>query len=168
MAFEWSDECEEAFFQLKQYLASIYLLSKTVSGEVLYLYQAISPTAINAALIREEEGVQKQVYFVSKALHGAEERYPQIEKLAFILIMALRKLQPYFQAYIILVLTEYPLKMVIQKLDLSIRLANWAIELGQFDLEFVSRTTIKGQVLAYFLAEVTNMPETAVVETERK
>jgi hypothetical protein len=75
-AFKWSDECEEAFFQLKKYLTSSPLLSRTVPGEVLYLYLAVSPTAISATLIREDEGVQKLVYFVSKALHGAKERYP--------------------------------------------------------------------------------------------
>jgi hypothetical protein len=61
------------------------------------------------------------VYFVNKALHGAEERYPQIEKLAFALVMASRKLRPYFQAHTIWVLMEYPLRKVIQKLDLSER-----------------------------------------------
>jgi hypothetical protein len=144
-AFEWSEDCEEAFFQLKKYLMSSQLLSRTIPGEVLYLYLAVSPTAINAALIREEEGVQKPVYFVNKALHGTEERYPQIEKLAFALIVASRKLRPYFQAHTIRVLTEYPLRKVMQKLDLLGRLANWAIELGQFDLEFIPRNAIKGQ-----------------------
>jgi hypothetical protein len=68
--------------------------------------------------------VQKPLYFVSKALHGAEERYPQIEKLAFALVMALRKLRPYFQAHTIRILIEYPLRKVIQKLDLLGRLSN--------------------------------------------
>jgi hypothetical protein len=80
-------------------------------------------------------------------------------QLAFALIVASRKLRPYFQAHTIRVLTEYPLRKVMQKLDLSGRLANWAIELGQFDLEFVPRNAIKGQVLADFLAELTNLPE---------
>ncbi|XP_059441920.1 uncharacterized protein LOC132174250 [Corylus avellana] len=71
---------------------------------------AVSPTTISAALIREEDGVQKPVYFISRALRGAEERYPQMEKLAFALIIASRKLRLYFQAHTIRVLTEYPLK----------------------------------------------------------
>jgi hypothetical protein len=112
-AFEWSDECEEAFTQLKKYLTSTPLLSRTVPGEVLHLYLAVSPTVISAALIQEDEGIQKPVYFVSKSLHGAEERYPQIEKLAFALVMASRKLRPYFQAHTIQVLTEYPLRKVM-------------------------------------------------------
>jgi hypothetical protein len=76
-------------------------LSRTVPGEVLYLYLAVSPTAINAALIQEDNEVQKVVYFVRKALHRAKERYPQIEKLVFALVMASRKLWPYFQAHTI-------------------------------------------------------------------
>jgi hypothetical protein len=76
-AFEWTSECEGAFSQLKTYLTSPPLLSRALPGEVLYLYLAVSPTAVSAALVREEDGVQKPVYFVSKALHGAEERYPR-------------------------------------------------------------------------------------------
>jgi hypothetical protein len=104
----------------------------------------------------------------AKALHGAKERYPQIKKLAFALIIALRKLRPYFQAHTIRVLTEYPLRKVMQKLDLSGRLENWAIELGQFDLEFVLRNAIKGQALADFLAKLTNLPKTEEPKTEQK
>ena len=56
----------------------------------------------------------------------------------------------------------------MQKLDLSGRLANWAIELGQFDLDFVPRTAIKGQVLADFLAKFTNILGNEEVRMERK
>jgi hypothetical protein len=91
---------------------------------VLYLYLVVSPTTVNAALVQEEWGVQKPVYFIKRALRGAERRYPQMEKLAFALTIVLRKLQPYFQAHTIRVLIEYPLKKVLQKLDLSGRLAN--------------------------------------------
>jgi hypothetical protein len=167
-AFEWTGECKEAFFQLKKYLTSSPLLSRTVSGKVLYLYLVVSPITISVALIWEDERVQKPVYFVSKALHRAEERYPQIEKLAFALVMASRKLRPYFQDHTIRVLTEYPLRKVMQKLDLSGRLANWAIELVQFDLEFVPRNAIKGQTLADFLAEFMNLPKIKEAEMDRK
>jgi ribonuclease HI len=56
----------------------------------------------------------------------------------------------------------------MQKLDLSGRLANWAIELGQFDLEFVPRNAIKGQALADFLVEFTNMPEIEGPDMDRR
>jgi ribonuclease HI len=56
----------------------------------------------------------------------------------------------------------------MQKRDLSGRLANWGIELGQFNLKFIPRNAIKGQALADFLVEFTNMPETEEAKTERK
>jgi hypothetical protein len=157
--FVWSNECEEAFCQLKEYLANPPLLSSPEEGEIIYLYLAMSPSAISSVLVREESGVQKPVNFTSKALHRAEGRYPQIEKLAFALITSTRRLRPYFQAHAIRVLIEYPLKKVLQKLDLLGRLVNWAVELGEFDLKFYPRTTIKAQVLADFIAEFSNLPK---------
>jgi hypothetical protein len=53
----------------------------------------------------EDKGVQKPVYFTSKALQGAEERYPRIDKLALALVVSTRRLRPYFQAHTIRVLT---------------------------------------------------------------
>jgi hypothetical protein len=87
-AFMWSEECEEVFAKLKEYLMNPPLLSRPSEGEILYLYLAISPSAVSSALVREEAGVQRPVYFTSKALHGAEERYPRIEKLVFALVVS--------------------------------------------------------------------------------
>jgi hypothetical protein len=77
---------------LKKYLGSPPLLSRAIPGETLYLYLVVSLTIVSATLIQEEDGVQKPVYFISQALHGAEERYVQMEKLAFALVIASRKL----------------------------------------------------------------------------
>ena len=54
-AFAWTDECEAAFQELKRYLSNPPLLSPSKEGENLYLYLAVSATAVNAALIREED-----------------------------------------------------------------------------------------------------------------
>ena len=65
-----------AFEDLKKYLSSPPLLSPSKPGEELYLYVVISQAAVSATLVKEEEGTQRPVYFVSKAFRGAEERYP--------------------------------------------------------------------------------------------
>ena len=49
------------------------------------------------------------MYYASWAFSGAEERYPPMEKLAFALVTAARKLKPYFQAHTVIVLTDKPL-----------------------------------------------------------
>ena len=70
-------------------------------------------------------------------------------------MVASRKLRPYFHAHSIEVLTNYPLHQVLQKPEALGRLLNWAIELGQFDVNFCPKMTIKGQALADFIAEFT-------------
>ena len=70
--FEWMDECQQAFEDLKMYLTTTTLLSPSKPNEELYLYLVVSPHAVSFALIREEEKVQKSVYNTSKALRGAE------------------------------------------------------------------------------------------------
>ena len=68
---------------MKAYLSAPPLLSPSQPGEEIFLYLAVSLAAVSAALIKEEEKVQKLVYYASRALRRAEERYPPMEKLAF-------------------------------------------------------------------------------------
>ena len=133
-SFEWTEECQTAFNDLKAYLSSPPLLSPSMLGEELYLYLAVSQAVVSAALVREEDGSQKPIYFTSRALRGAEERYPQMEKLAFVLVIAVRRLKPYFQAHTIVVLTDKPLRKAMSSPEATGRMALWAIELSEFDI----------------------------------
>nr|CAE05804.2 OSJNBb0046K02.14 [Oryza sativa Japonica Group]CAE75940.1 B1159F04.3 [Oryza sativa Japonica Group] len=135
--FSWTTECQAAFDELKQYLQSPPALVSLALGSELLLYLAASPVAVSAVLVQEKESSQKPVYFVSEALQGAKTRYIEMEKLAYALVMASRKLKHYFQAHKVTMLSK------------------WAAELSPFDLRFVARTAIKSQVLADFVAEWT-------------
>ena len=64
-SFEWTTECQHAFEDLKVYLSSPPLLSPSKPREELFLYLAVSLAAVSAALVREEDQVQKPVYFTS-------------------------------------------------------------------------------------------------------
>uniref|UniRef100_A0A2N9G1P7 Uncharacterized protein n=1 Tax=Fagus sylvatica TaxID=28930 RepID=A0A2N9G1P7_FAGSY len=154
-AFIWTDECQKSFEELKIYLTSPPLLSPSQQGETLSLYLTISPTAVSSALIREDGGTQLPVYYTSKSFQGAEERYPAMEKLALALVIAARKLRPYFQSHKIIVLTNHPLRKAMNKPDAAGRLIQWAVELSEFDIEYRPRQAIKAQALADFIAEFT-------------
>ncbi|KAG5548861.1 hypothetical protein RHGRI_014275 [Rhododendron griersonianum] len=71
------------------------------------------------------------------------------------MIIAARRLRPYFQAHSIKVLTYQPLRRILHCPESSGRLIQWSIELGEFDIEYKPRIAIKAQVLADFLAEYT-------------
>ena len=152
-AFQWDEKCEKAFVALKTYLSSPPILVSPTEGELLTLYLAVSDFSTSAVLVRDKERVQHPVYYCSRALSGAEERYPKMEKLILALVIAARKLHPYFQAHTIEVPTEYPMKQVLHTPEVSGRLMKWAIELSEFDIRYKPKTAIKGQVLADFVME---------------
>ena len=151
--FKWTDDCQRAFQDLKAYITTASLLSPSMLGEELYLYLATTPHVVSSALVREKGRVQKPVYYTSRALRGAEARYPQIEKLTFALITASRKLRHYFQAHVINVMTNHPLKKAMNKLEAAGRLIQWAVELSEFDIKYQSRLAIKTQALVDFIAD---------------
>ena len=120
--------------------------------------------AVSAALVKEEDKVQKPVYYTSWALHGAEERYPLMEKLAFALVTVARKLKLYFQAHTVIVLTDKPLRWAMSNPEVVGRMALWAIELSKFDIQYCLRTAIKGQMVANFIVKFTNMEDQGAEE----
>ncbi|XP_074346254.1 uncharacterized protein LOC141685028 [Apium graveolens] len=138
------------------------ILSKANPGEPLYLYIVAGERAVSSALIRKENGSQSPVYHVSQVLKDTETRYPNLEKFALALVHSSRKLRQYFQGREIRIITNQPLRKIIHKPDASGRLVNWAIELSQFNIKFIPRTTIKAQALDEFVMECTfsEVPET--------
>ncbi|KAK3016378.1 hypothetical protein RJ639_005371 [Escallonia herrerae] len=80
-SFEWTVECQASFDALKEYLASPPLISKPITREELFLYLAVAKSAVSAILIREQDGRQLPIYYVSKVLQGAELRYPSAKNL---------------------------------------------------------------------------------------
>lgn len=56
-AFEWTDDCQRAFEEIKAYLLSPPLLSPSKPNDELLLYLSVSSTAVSLALIKEEERI---------------------------------------------------------------------------------------------------------------
>ena len=75
--------------------------------------------------------------------------------MAFSLIVASRKLRPYFQVHNILVMMDQPLRKAMGKPDAVGRMVQWAVELSQFNIDYRPRTEIKAQALADFVVEFT-------------
>ncbi|KAK3000301.1 hypothetical protein RJ639_020950 [Escallonia herrerae] len=86
--FVWTDDCQKLFEELKMYLSSPPLLWNPLCGEDLFLYLSVTEVAVSDVLVREEDGVQKPIYYVSKVLQDVEIRYPKIDKIALALIIS--------------------------------------------------------------------------------
>ena len=105
------------------YLGKVPVLSKPLQGETLVLYLAVSEAAVSAVLIILEDNVELPVFYISRALLDLETRYPDTKKIALALIVAARKLRPYFQAHAILVYTKASLRQILQNPECTGRLS---------------------------------------------
>ena len=157
--FQLSEECDKAFQELKRYLSHPPIMSSPVVDEVLFAYITVALYAISLVLIRVDSGIQRPVYYVSKSLNEAEVRYLPLEKAILVVVHATRKLPHYFQAHTVVILTELPLKSVLRNADYTGRIAKWGTILRAFDIKYMPRTSIKGQVLADLVVEFAKCPE---------
>ena len=119
-------------------------MSKLEEDEVLFAYIVVASHAVSLVLVRDENGVQRPVYYVRKSLHEAEVRYLPLKRAILAVVHATRKLPHYFQAHTVMVLTELPLRSLLQKADYTRRVAKWVTILGAFDIKYMSCTSIKG------------------------
>ena len=115
--FLWSEKAEEAFHAFKQYLKQLPILVPPKDGETMLLYVAATPTVVSVLLVVERQAEksvrQCPVYFVSEVLRDARSRYPNIQKLLYVLLMSSRKLKYYFLSHKIKVVSSYPLGTII-------------------------------------------------------
>ena len=71
---------------------------------------------------------------------------------------ATRKLSHYFQSHTVAVLTQLSLRSLLQNADYTGRITKWGMILGAFDIMYMSRTSVKGQVLADLVVEFAETP----------
>ena len=151
--FEWTEKCALAFQQLKKYLSHPPIMSSPKMDKILFAYIAVAPHTVSLVLIRVDSGIQRPIYYVSKSLHEAEVRYLPLEKAILAMVHGTRKLPHYFQAHIVVILTQLPLKAILRRVDYTGRISKWGTVLGAFDIKYMPRTSVKGQVPANLVAE---------------
>jgi ribonuclease HI len=169
----WTPEAEEALGNSKALLTNVPILVPSAAGEALLIYVAATTQVVSATIVveRREEVhallVQRPVYFISEVLSETKIRYPQIQKLLYVVILTRRKLRHYFESHPVTVVSSFPLGEIIQCREASGRIAKWAVELMGKTLSFASQKAIKSQVLADFVAEwVDTQLPTAPIQPE--
>jgi hypothetical protein len=138
------------------------ILTPPRDGEPLYLYVTTTTHVVSVVIIveRTEEGhalpVQRPVYYISEVLSETKARYPQIQKLLYMVVLARHKLRHYFEAHPVTVVSSFPLGEIVRNPDASSIIVKWSVELMGETLTYVPRKVIKSQILADFVAEWTD------------
>ncbi|GKF25415.1 reverse transcriptase domain-containing protein [Tanacetum coccineum] len=104
--------------------------------ETLYAYLAVSKEAVSAVLMTDRKGRQCPVQYVSRTLNEAERNYVPIEKLALSLIRMTRRLRRYFKAHPVKVITDQPIKQILNNTEASGKLAKYVAK--EYIAEFKS------------------------------
>ena len=86
--FKWSEDYTAAFQQFKEHLSRPPIMFSPAADKVLYAYIVVAPHAVSLVLIRDDNGLQRPVYYVSKLLHEAEVRYLPLEKAILVVVHA--------------------------------------------------------------------------------
>nr|GEX53770.1 reverse transcriptase domain-containing protein [Tanacetum cinerariifolium] len=114
---------------------------------------AVSEEAVSAVLLTDKKGRQCHVQYVSRKLNENERNYAPMEKLTLSLIHVTRRLRRYFEAHPVKVITEQPIRNILNNSETSIKLEKYAVKLGAYNITYIPRNAVKGQVLADFLSK---------------
>ncbi|GKA25796.1 reverse transcriptase domain-containing protein [Tanacetum coccineum] len=151
--FHWTAKAEEAFKQMKQLIAELPMLAAPMEKEELIIYLAAAKETVSAVLMMERETKQMLIYFVSRALRGPKINYTSMEKIVLALVHASKRLKRYFQAHLIIVITDQPIQQVLSRPEVAGRLQMWSIEFGEYTIHYRPRVLVKGKILADFIFE---------------
>ncbi|GKB64797.1 reverse transcriptase domain-containing protein [Tanacetum coccineum] len=134
--FQWTAEAETTFKQMKKLIAELPMLTSPKEKEELIVYLAAAKEAISAVLMTERNRKQMPIYFISPALQGPEINYTPMEKLILALVSASKWMKRYFQAHIIIVITDQPIKQILSNPEVTGRLLKWSFELEEHDIHY--------------------------------
>nr|GEV50632.1 reverse transcriptase domain-containing protein [Tanacetum cinerariifolium] len=151
--FQLTAEAETEFKQMNKSIAKLPMLTAPKEKEESIIYLAAAKEAISAVLMTERDEKQVPIYFISRALQGSEINYTPMEKLILALVSASKRLKRYFQAHIIIVITDQPIKQILSNPEVTGRLLKWSFELEEHDIHYRPRTSVKGQILADFIVQ---------------
>ncbi|PKI66795.1 hypothetical protein CRG98_012801 [Punica granatum] len=128
-AMEWDHECQKAFDTIKAYLIRPPILAPPVPNRPLILYLTVRRQSLGCMLGQEDESkrTERAIYYLSKKFTEGESNYPEIVKMCCALVWVIPS---------------------------SMRnIAKWRCQLTEYDIEYVPRTSVKGQAIADHLAE---------------
>jgi hypothetical protein len=134
--FEWTDKCQQSFDQLKQRLISHPVLTPPDWNKSFHVYCDASSVAVGSALCQIAEDTQRDhlIAFASKQLTHAERNYTTTERECLSMIFSVKKYRHYLLMNpMVFYVDHMAIKFLVNKPNLSGRLARWVLLLSKFD-----------------------------------
>ncbi|PKI50473.1 hypothetical protein CRG98_029132 [Punica granatum] len=122
----------------------------------LILYLTVRRQSIGCMLGQKGDSshAEQAIYYLSKNFTKGESNYPEIENMCCALVWVMQTLRQYTLYHTIRLLSKAdPLNYLLGSPSFMRNVAKWRCQLMEYDIEYVSRTSVKDQAIADHLAE---------------
>ena len=134
--FEWTPDCQKGFDELKRQLTTYPVLQPPNWDQPWHVYCDASAVAVGSALCQpaKDGGRDHPIAFASKQLTDAEQNYTTTEREALAMVFLVKKFRHYLlMNKVIFFVDHMVLRYLVNKPDLSGRLARWILLLTEFN-----------------------------------
>jgi IS1 family transposase len=164
--FKWGEAQDKSFQKLKDLLTSSHVMAAPDTQRPYKLYTDACNYAVGAILVQEDkEGIERVVQYVSHSLSSTQRRWAVIEKEAYAVVYALKKLRAYLYESDFVVYTDHrPLKCLFTKDMNNTKIQRWAVLLAEYGARIEYRKG-KHNIRAGMLSRIDSSGEVAVIDT---
>ncbi len=149
--FAWTNECECSFQEIKRQLSESPVLLIADYNKPFILYVDASSEGVGAALMQEDNGVQKPVCYFSKKLNDTQRRYSTSDRETLALVLAVRAFRTYLSVGNVVYTDHEPLKFIAKMAGTNQRLLRWSLELQPYNLD-IRHISGKQNIIADYLS----------------
>ena len=164
--FEWTPECQQAFDTLKTKLSTYPVLKPPNWGLPFHVYCDASAVAVGSALCQPcgDEGRDYPIAFASRQLNPAERNYTTTERECLAMVFSVKKFRHYLLLNKVVFFVDHmAIKYLVNKADLSGRLARWVLLLEEFDYKVLHKPG-KKHLRADHLSRLEGEPSTIAID----
>ncbi len=139
-AFNWTDQCDEAFSTLKRCLTTSPLLAYPDHSGKFFLDTDASGTGIGAVLSQEQGGHERVIAYASRTLTKAERNYCVTRRELLAVVFYVRYFRPYLYGRHFTIRTDHgSLRWLLNFRNPEGQIARWTQILGEYDYEIIHR-----------------------------
>ena len=138
--FAWTEQCKEAFDELKRRLTTAPVLAYPIASGKFTLDTDASEKGIGAVLSQEQNGQERVVAYFSRSLNRRERNYCVTRKELLAVVKATEKFHYYLYGQRFVVRTDHAsLKWLFNFRQPEGQIARWLQKLQEYDFEIVHR-----------------------------
>ena len=129
-------------------MMNLLTVQASIRKRPLLLYLATNQCAIGAVIAQEDgDGIEQPIYYIRHALKDTKTHYPRAERACMGIVYNSQRLQHYFLAYEVWLMTEsHAIKTLLRQPILSGRISQWSLQLSQYDLKAGMPKAVKARL----------------------